>query len=238
MSAHAPADMTRAISVLETALAAVERRAEAEAAALREHAKHAEKLAEQAEIRAKQAEARADQAQQAIEAAQNRAERAETRADRAEPAIDAERNRADTLRDQIVVSRAQPAARQEEPSTRRRHFAKPMMRDGRGGAGHGSGKRGGGNERRRHAGGPCAFGWLGRRVAVQCPRELAPLMAAGRAANGTRRRWLIEPRRIGPLIRALRRGTDPLLNRVAGSGEIAGILLAVTKSSEETVAAR
>ena len=103
VSADAPADMTRAISVLETALAAVERRAEAEAAALREHAKHAEKLAEQAEIRAKQAEARADQAQQAIEAAQNRAERAETRADRAEPAIDAERNRADTLRDQIEL---------------------------------------------------------------------------------------------------------------------------------------
>ena len=61
-----------------------------------------------------------------------------------------------------------------------------MMRDGRGGAGHGSGKRGGGNERRRHAGGPCAFGWLGRLVAVQCPRELAPLMAAGRRPMGNR----------------------------------------------------
>ena len=62
--------------------------------------------------------------------------------------------------------------------------------------------------------GPAEFGMLGGMVAVRCPRELAPLMrqAGGQWEPGSRR-WLIERRRIGPLIRALRRTTDPLFRR-------------------------
>ena len=62
--------------------------------------------------------------------------------------------------------------------------------------------------------GPCAFGTFGRLVTVRCPGELAPLMrrAGGQWEPGSRR-WLIERRRIGPLIRALRRETDPLFRR-------------------------
>jgi hypothetical protein len=64
--------------------------------------------------------------------------------------------------------------------------------------------------------GPAEFGTLGRLVAVRCPSDLAPLMrrAGGQWEPGSRR-WLIERRRIGPLIRTLRRETDPLF-RLAG----------------------
>jgi len=52
---------------------------------------------------------------------------------------------------------------------------------------------------------------LGRLVAVRAPRELDDIF---RRAGGTwepgSRRWLIERRRIGPVIRALRSTTDPL----------------------------
>jgi hypothetical protein len=51
-------------------------------------------------------------------------------------------------------------------------------------------------------------------VAVRCPAELAPLL---RQAGGTwepgSRRWLVERRRLGPLIRNLRRSTDPLFRQ-------------------------
>jgi hypothetical protein len=51
-------------------------------------------------------------------------------------------------------------------------------------------------------------------VAVRCPSDLAPLV---RKAGGTwepgSRRWLVERRRIGPLIRNLHRATDPLFRR-------------------------
>jgi hypothetical protein len=59
--------------------------------------------------------------------------------------------------------------------------------------------------------GPCEFGTLGKLVAVRCPRYLDPLMrrAGGQWEPGSRR-WLIERRRIGPLIRKLERATDPL----------------------------
>jgi hypothetical protein len=59
--------------------------------------------------------------------------------------------------------------------------------------------------------GPAEFGTLGGMVAVRCPSDLAPLMrrAGGQWEPGSRR-WLIERRRIGPVIRALRRTTDPL----------------------------
>ena len=51
-------------------------------------------------------------------------------------------------------------------------------------------------------------------VAVRCPADLAPLMrrAGGTWEPGTRR-WLIERRRIGPVLRHLRRTTDPLFRQ-------------------------
>jgi hypothetical protein len=78
----------------------------------------------------------------------------------------------------------------------------------------GSGERGGGVMAPADLptrSGPCEFGQLGAWVAVHCPRELAPLMrnAGGQWEPGTRR-WLIEWRRISPVIRTLRRQTDPL----------------------------
>jgi hypothetical protein len=55
---------------------------------------------------------------------------------------------------------------------------------------------------------------LGGMVAVRCPRELDPLMKkAGGMWEPGGRRWLIGRRRIGPLVRALRRATDPLFRR-------------------------
>jgi hypothetical protein len=49
---------------------------------------------------------------------------------------------------------------------------------------------------------------------VRCPQDLAPMMRrAGGVWEPGLRRWLIEPRRIGPVIRALRRETDPLFRR-------------------------
>jgi hypothetical protein len=59
--------------------------------------------------------------------------------------------------------------------------------------------------------GPCEFGQLGKLIAVRCPREFDPVMrkAGGQWEPGSRR-WLIERRRIGPVIRALERSTDPL----------------------------
>ena len=55
---------------------------------------------------------------------------------------------------------------------------------------------------------------LGALVAVRCPSELDPLMLeAGGLWEPSSRRWLIEPRRIGPLVRNLRRVTDPLFRQ-------------------------
>jgi hypothetical protein len=52
---------------------------------------------------------------------------------------------------------------------------------------------------------PVEFGTLGAMVAVRRPHDLDPLMrkAGGQWEPGSRR-WLIERRRIGPLIRNLR----------------------------------
>jgi hypothetical protein len=59
--------------------------------------------------------------------------------------------------------------------------------------------------------GPAEFALIGALVAVRCPSDLDPWM---RKAGGLRepgsRRWLIERRRIGSVIRNLRRVTDPL----------------------------
>ncbi len=62
--------------------------------------------------------------------------------------------------------------------------------------------------------GPCQFGQLGRQIIVHCPREFDSLMRnAGGEWDAGSRRWLIERRRIGPVIRALERATDPLFRR-------------------------
>lgn len=63
--------------------------------------------------------------------------------------------------------------------------------------------------------GPCELGMLGGMIAIRCPSDFDHLM---RRAGGLRepgsRRWLIERRRIGPLMRKLVRVTDPLFRRV------------------------
>jgi hypothetical protein len=53
------------------------------------------------------------------------------------------------------------------------------------------------------------------RSAVHCPREFDALMrdVGGQWEAGSRR-WLIERRRIWPVIRTLQRRTDPLFRRV------------------------
>jgi hypothetical protein len=59
--------------------------------------------------------------------------------------------------------------------------------------------------------GPAEFSILGGLVAVRCPSELGPLLRkAGSTWEPGSRRWLVERRRLGPLIRNLRRATDPL----------------------------
>ena len=64
--------------------------------------------------------------------------------------------------------------------------------------------------------GPVEFGALGGWIAVLCPRDYDSLMrsAGGQWEPGSRR-WLIERRRIGPVIRTLEHSVDPLC-RVAG----------------------
>ena len=62
--------------------------------------------------------------------------------------------------------------------------------------------------------GPAEFEHLGKLVAVRAPRALDPIFrAAGSAWEPGSRRWLIERRRIGPVIRKLRTVTDPLFRR-------------------------
>jgi len=63
--------------------------------------------------------------------------------------------------------------------------------------------------------GPAEFSTLGAIVAVRCPSDLAPLMRkAGGLWEPGSKRWLVERRRLNPLIRDLRRSTDPLFRRV------------------------
>jgi hypothetical protein len=63
--------------------------------------------------------------------------------------------------------------------------------------------------------GPCQFSELGAMVAVRCPQDFDPLMrqAGGQREPGSRQ-WLVERRRLGPLVRNLRQATDPLFRRV------------------------
>jgi hypothetical protein len=62
--------------------------------------------------------------------------------------------------------------------------------------------------------GPVEFGTLGKQIAVRCPKELAHILRRAGAiwAPGSRR-WLVQRRRIGPVIRALEAATDPLFRR-------------------------
>ena len=66
--------------------------------------------------------------------------------------------------------------------------------------------------------GPCEIAELGRMVAIRCPRELAHILqrAGGEWEPGSRR-WLVERRRIGPVVRALKRATDPLFRQAGMS---------------------
>jgi hypothetical protein len=62
--------------------------------------------------------------------------------------------------------------------------------------------------------GPAEFGELGRMVAVRCPKELAHILKrAGGVWEPGSRRWLVDRRRIGPVIRALEAATDSLFRR-------------------------
>jgi hypothetical protein len=63
--------------------------------------------------------------------------------------------------------------------------------------------------------GPCEFGTLGNQIAIRCPAELAHILRrAGAIWEPSSRRWLVQRRRIGPVIRAFERATDPLFRRV------------------------
>jgi hypothetical protein len=66
--------------------------------------------------------------------------------------------------------------------------------------------------------GPVEFAEFGRMVAVRCPRELAHVMQrAGGVWEPGSRRWLIDRRRVGPVIRALEREADPLFRQAGMS---------------------
>ena len=59
---------------------------------------------------------------------------------------------------------------------------------------------------------------LGAMVAVRCPQEFADIiLRAGGLWEPGSRRWLVERRRIGPVIRALQRTTDPLFRHAGMS---------------------
>ena len=62
--------------------------------------------------------------------------------------------------------------------------------------------------------GPAVFSERGRMVAIRAPREFDGVFRrAGGVWEPGSRRWLIERRRVGPVIRALRALTDPLFRR-------------------------
>ena len=65
----------------------------------------------------------------------------------------------------------------------------------------------------RHVG-PAEFSALGRLVAIRAPRDLDGVFRrAGGIWEPGSRRWLIERRRIGPVIHTLHAVTDPLFRR-------------------------
>jgi hypothetical protein len=66
--------------------------------------------------------------------------------------------------------------------------------------------------------GPVEFTEFGRMVAVRCPQDYAHILqrAGGMWEPGSRR-WLVSRHRIGPVIRALERETDPLFRQAGMS---------------------
>ena len=66
--------------------------------------------------------------------------------------------------------------------------------------------------------GPVEFAEFGHMVAVRCPQEFDHILqhAGGMWEAGTRR-WLVTRHRIGPVIRALERETDPLFRQAGMS---------------------
>ena len=65
-----------------------------------------------------------------------------------------------------------------------------------------------------HRVGPCEIARLGALFAVQCPSDLAPLLAgAGATWEPGSKRWLIGDYRLARLVPKLRRATDPLFRR-------------------------
>ena len=69
--------------------------------------------------------------------------------------------------------------------------------------------------------GPVEFAEFGRMVAVRCPQDFAHILqrAGGKWEPGSRR-WLVTRHRIGPVIRALERETDPLFPT---GGDVVGL---------------
>jgi hypothetical protein len=63
--------------------------------------------------------------------------------------------------------------------------------------------------------GPCRFGRRGNWITVQCPAEFDALMSAagGIRDSSSKHSWLLREARIGPVLRALRRATDPVFFR-------------------------
>jgi hypothetical protein len=62
--------------------------------------------------------------------------------------------------------------------------------------------------------GPVEFGTLGNQIAVRCPVNLAHILRrAGAIWEPGSKRWLVQRRRIGPVIRALEKATDPLFRQ-------------------------
>jgi hypothetical protein len=66
--------------------------------------------------------------------------------------------------------------------------------------------------------GPVEFAEFGSMVAVRCPQDFDHILrrAGGMWEPGTRR-WLVTRHRIGPVIRALERETDPLFRQAGMS---------------------
>jgi hypothetical protein len=62
--------------------------------------------------------------------------------------------------------------------------------------------------------GPCRFGRLGFWITVQCPEYDDLMLSAGALWEPRERRWLAAPAaHLGPVLRKLRRQTDPLFRR-------------------------
>ena len=69
--------------------------------------------------------------------------------------------------------------------------------------------------------GPAEFAEFRRLMAIRCPQDFAHnLQRAGGMWEPCSRRWLVTRHRIGPVIRALERETDPLFPT---GGDVVGL---------------